>query len=99
MKKPWLILTLIEAVVLIFLVQSVGSSLALSPVSSSSPPAVSFPYQYGTPVVLKDVGAQGVQGPTIVATQAVPSLKFGQSGASGHLGPVNVTTPQNFTLI
>ena len=52
MKKPWLILTLIEVVVLIFLVQSVGSSLAVSPVSSSSPPVVSFPYrEIGIPIL------------------------------------------------
>ena len=91
MKKPWLIL--IEAVVLIFLVQSVGSSLALSPVSSSSPPAVSFPYQYGPPVVPKDVGAQGVQGPTVPSSDIGIQVPTSKLGPQTHVGPVNQTSP------
>lgn len=48
-----------------------------------------FPYQYGTPTVPKDVGAQGVQGPTVPLSQIGLMLPLSQIGPQGHEGPVN----------
>lgn len=51
----------------------------------------SFPYQYTAPPVPAAIGARGVQGPTVPASQIGPS---GQIGAAGHVGPAgSVSTP------
>ena len=68
-------------------IQSGGGQAQASPSASSS---FTFPYQYGTPTVPSDVGAQGIQGPTIPINQIGTISKV---GPSGHLGPVNITDP------
>ena len=60
-----------------------GGSHALASTSTDS---FTFPYQYGTPSVPPNVGAQGIQGPTI------PISDIGASGTQGSsLKPLNLS--------
>lgn len=59
----------------------------------------SFPYQYGTPTVPSDVGAQGVQGPTVPTSDIGLTLPVSQIGYQGHIGPVNQTTELAFPYV
>jgi hypothetical protein len=67
-------------------IQSGGGQAQASPSASSS---FTFPYQYGTPTVPSDVGAQGIQGPT------VPSSDIGYQGNPGNSGHVGIIGVNN----
>ena len=67
-------------------IQSGGNQAQASPSASSS---FTFPYQYGTPTVPSDVGAQGTQGPLVPVSQI--GLDGHSVGYQGHVGPVNDT--------
>ena len=57
-------------------------------------PGLDFPYSYQQPAVPPDIGAQGVQGPTVPLDQ-IGAL--GHIGSTGHIGPVNTTNPYAFS--
>ena len=73
---------------------------ALMPVQNAnaqSAPTFSFPYSYGTPQVPSDVGAQGVQGPTVpnssIGAQVSPSTIISQAGpVNGSIFPFSYIT-------
>ena len=69
-------------------IQSGGNQAQASPSAVNS---FTFPYQYGTPTVPSDVGAQGIQGPTVPLGDIGAKLY----GPSGHVGPYN-TSQQSF---
>ena len=77
-------------------IQSGGNQAQALPSASSS---FTFPYQYGTPTVPSDVGAQGIQGPTVpLSTLGAPSsvLALNQSIPSWWITPpANVTFTVN----
>ncbi len=75
-------------------IQSGGGQAQASPSGSSS---FTFPYQYGTPTVPSDVGAQGIQGPNVPISQI--GLDGHSIGYSGHPGPVNVSNPFIFSNV
>ena len=75
-------------------IQSGGSQAQASPSGSSS---FTFPYQYGTPTVPSDVGAQGIQGPNVPLSQI--GLDGHSVGYSGHPGPVNDSNPFIFSNV
>lgn len=72
------------------------TAISQAPNIPASAQTFTFPYQYGTPVVPKDVGAQGVQGPTVPLSQIGPQ---GNIGPSGHMGPVNISSLATFPKI
>ena len=67
-------------------IQSGGNQAQASPSAVNS---FTFPYQYGTPTVPSDVGAQGIQGPT------VPSSDIGYQGHPGNAGDVGIIGVNN----
>ena len=77
-------------------IQSGGNQAQASPSASTS---FTFPYQYGTPTVPSDVGAQGIQGPNVpLSTLGAPSsvLSLNQSIPSWWITPpANVTFTVN----
>ena len=77
-------------------IQSGGNQAQALPSALSS---FTFPYQYGTPTIPSDVGAQGVQGPTVpLSTLGAPSsvLSLNQSIPSWWTTPpANVTFTVN----
>ena len=67
-------------------IQSAGGQEQASPSAVNS---FTFPYQYGTPTVPSDIGAQGIQGPT------VPSSDIGAYGSPGNNGHVGILGESN----
>jgi hypothetical protein len=63
---------------------------------SSASPTFSFPYSYAQPTVPASVGAQGIVGLNVPPEEVGPHASAARIGASGHLGPVNVTAPDTF---
>lgn len=57
---------------------------------SAVPSGFDFPYTYQQPSVPGNIGAQGIQGPT-VPLSAIGIT--GQAGASGHVGPTYLSNP------
>ncbi|MBX8643068.1 MAG: hypothetical protein KIY10_10900, partial [Thermoplasmata archaeon] len=74
-------------VVMAFGVIHSGGTYASSIPSAST--SFTFPYQYGTPTVPSNVGAQGIQGPT------VPSSDIGAYGSPGNNGHVGILGESN----
>ena len=81
--------------VLVVIVIMVAGGLLVGPLpglaSAQGTPSWNFSYGYGTPIVPKPVGAQGQQGPG--SATVGPNVPASEIGSSGHLGPVNVTSP------
>ena len=69
-------------------IQSGGGQAQASPSGSSS---FTFPYQYGTPTVPSDVGAQGIQGPTVPQSDIGLTVPLSDIGPEGHVGPSYIT--------
>ena len=69
-------------------IQSGGNQAQASPSASSS---FTFPYQYGTPTVPSDVGAQGTQGPTVPQSDIGLTVPLSDIGPEGHVGPSYIT--------
>jgi hypothetical protein len=72
-------------------IQSGGGSSVNSPSVSAS--SFTFPYQYGTPTVPSDVGAQGIQGPNVPYSKIGIQVPISNLGPQTHVGPVNETSP------
>jgi hypothetical protein len=84
------------AIALVFVLQATAGATAAAGGQIAPAAGFTFPYAYGTPVVPKGVGAQGVQGPNVPASQIGPR---GTPGYSGHIGPVNLTNPGSFQVV
>ena len=74
-----------------FAVLEMPTAMASTPTQNFS-----FPYSYGQPQVPSDVGAQGIQGPTVPMSDIGPTVPLNEIGAQGHVGPVNVSDPGAF---
>lgn len=68
-----------------------GSNDFASPQVSAN--TFTFPYQYGTPTVPSDVGAQGIQGPNVPYSKIGIQVPISNLGPQIHVGPVNETSP------
>ena len=80
-------------------IQSAGGQAQASPSASSS---FTFPYQYGTPSVPSNVGAQGIQGPTVPLSDIGLTVPAADIGVNSHVGPVGMATPNwqdPFTIV
>ncbi|MBX8640919.1 MAG: hypothetical protein KIS29_11340 [Thermoplasmata archaeon] len=67
-------------------IQSGGNQAQASPSASSS---FTFPYQYGTPTVPSDVGAQGIQGLTVPKSDIGLTVPQSSVGAPSTVGEPN----------
>lgn len=75
-----------------------GGSHALASTSTDS---FTFPYQYGTPTIPSDVGAQGIQGPNVPMSNIGPTIATGVKENYGIHGNDNYnisTVPYKVTL-
>ena len=76
----------------------VSSNSGSHALASTSTDSFTFPYQYGTPTIPSDVGAQGIQGPTIPLSQigsTVTEYSVGSNNTHGHIGPMIHQYPSN----
>ena len=86
------------SIIVIALMLLSGSMIVMvSNASPSGTASFTFPYSYGTPTIPKDVGAQGIQGPTIPLSQI--GLDGHSVGYTGHPGPVNDSNPFIFSNV
>ena len=76
-------------------IQSGGSQAQASPSASSS---FTFPYQYGTPTVPSDVGAQGIQGPTVPLSDLGAKISSNVGYIKSLIGSPNSPIYENGTF-
>ena len=88
------------SIIVIALMLLSGSMIVMvSNASPSGTASFAFPYSYGTPTIPKDVGAQGIQGPTVPVNKIGPQNFPTVVGAKTNVGPTGFSTSSLFKIV